>query len=62
MILTQSASAGTYNNDITASNAGGGTFTASNYSITYETGDLTVNIAELTITAYNQAKTYGDKP
>ena len=55
-----SASARTYNNDITASNAGGGTFTASNYSITYEAGDLTVNTAELTITADNRSKTYGD--
>ncbi len=54
------ASAGTYAGDITAGNASGGTFTASNYSITYNTGDLTVNTAELTITADDRSRTYGD--
>ena len=44
---------------ITASAATGGTFTASNYSITYDTGTLTVNTAALTITASAQSKTYG---
>ena len=55
-----SALAGTYEDDITTSNATGGTFTPTNYSITYNTGDLTVNTAELTITADNQEKSYGD--
>src|SRR5206468_7736589 len=32
---------------------------ASNYSITYTNGTLTVNAAALTITANNQSKTYG---
>ena len=44
---------------ITASAATGGTFSASNYSITYDTGTLTVNTAALTITASDQSKTYG---
>ena len=39
--------------------ATGGTFTASNYSITYTNGTLTVNQASLTITANNGSKTYG---
>ena len=38
---------------ITPSAATGGTFTASNYTITYDTGTLTVNPAALTITANN---------
>jgi hypothetical protein len=44
---------------ITPSAATGGTFAPSNYTITYETGTLTVNAAPLTITADNQTKTYG---
>ena len=44
---------------ITASSPTGGTFSASNYSITYDTGTLTVNTAALTITANAQSKTYG---
>ena len=44
---------------ITASAATGGTFSASNYNITYDTGTLTVNTAALTITASDQSKTYG---
>ena len=51
------AAGGSYT--ITASAATGGTFTASNYSITYDTGTLTVNTAALTITASDQSKTYG---
>ena len=43
------AAGGSYT--ITASAATGGTFTASNYNITYDTGTLTVNAAALTITA-----------
>jgi hypothetical protein len=44
---------------ITASNATGGTFTPSNYAITYDPGLLTVNPAALTITANNASKSYG---
>ena len=51
------AAVGSYT--ITASAATGGTFTASNYSITYVTGTLTVNAAALTVTASPQSKTYG---
>lgn len=39
--------------------ATGGTFTASNYSITYNVGTLTVNPASLIITANNGTKVYG---
>src|SRR5439155_1150424 len=39
--------------------ATGGTFTASNYTITYVAGTLTANAAALTITATNRSKTYG---
>jgi hypothetical protein len=51
------AAVGSYT--ITPSLATGGTFTASNYTITYNTGTLTVNPATLTITAKNDSKTYG---
>ena len=44
---------------ITSSNARGGTFTATNYAITYSSGALTVSPAGLTITATNQNKVYG---
>ena len=44
---------------ITATAATGGTFTPSDYTITYNNGNLTVNPAALTVTAQNQAKTYG---
>jgi len=44
---------------ITPSAATGGTFTAGNYAITYATGNLTVNLAALTITANNRTKAYG---
>jgi subtilisin-like proprotein convertase family protein len=44
---------------ITPSAATGGTFTAGNYTITYATGNLTVNKAALSITADAQTKTYG---
>ncbi|MCF8446918.1 MAG: hypothetical protein K9H61_07970, partial [Bacteroidia bacterium] len=48
---------GAYN--ITPSLAIGGTFASSNYSITYNTGTLTVGKANLEITADGEAKTYG---
>ncbi|NCW71406.1 MAG: hypothetical protein EBV96_04875, partial [Proteobacteria bacterium] len=44
---------------ITPSAATGGTFSASNYSITYATGTVTINAAPLTVTADNQTTTYG---
>lgn len=44
---------------VTASNANGGSFLASNYSISYTNGVLTVNPASLSITANNASKTYG---
>jgi filamentous hemagglutinin family protein len=47
---------------ITPSAATGGTFTASNYSINYVDGSLTVNPAPLTVTASNASKTYGQTP
>lgn len=55
-----SAGAGTY--AITASGASGGTFNPSNYSITYNSGSLTVNPAALSITANNASKVYGQTP
>jgi len=52
------AGIGSYN--LVPSAATGGTFTSSNYNITYTTGTLTVNAASLTITANNDSKDYGD--
>jgi hypothetical protein len=51
------APVGTYT--ITPSAATGGTFTATNYTITYDTGALDVAAAPLTITASPESKTYG---
>nr|WP_294775770.1 MBG domain-containing protein [uncultured Flavobacterium sp.] len=51
------AAVGTYS--IIPTSATGGTFTASNYSITYNNGTLTVNTALLTITADNASKCFG---
>ena len=45
---------------ITPSAATGGTFNSANYTITYNTGNLTVNKATLTITADSDTKMYGD--
>ncbi len=51
---------GTYANQVTPSAAGGGTFSASNYTITYNNqGDIIVGAATLTIKADNQTKAYG---
>ena len=44
---------------ITPSLATGGTFNANNYSISYQTGTLTVSAVGLTITASNRNKNYG---
>lgn len=52
------AGAGTYANNITPSAATGGTFSDSNYAISYASGDLTVNQAPLTITAFDDSKSY----
>ncbi|MBU3637946.1 S-layer family protein, partial [Polynucleobacter sp. es-MAR-4] len=48
---------GTYN--ITASGAANGSFTASNYNISYVNGSLVVTQANLTLKADDQARTYG---
>ncbi|MGZ3879238.1 MAG: MBG domain-containing protein, partial [Mucilaginibacter sp.] len=48
-----------YNNQITASAATGGTFSAGNYTIGYNTGNIIVTQATLTITATGPTKTYG---
>jgi len=50
---------GTYTSQVTPSAATGGTFSASNYTITYNKGNITVNAAALNITANNVNKTYG---
>ena len=50
---------GTYAGSVTPSAATGGTFIASNYSITYATGDIIVDQQNLTITASNANRTYG---
>jgi hypothetical protein len=54
---TAAANVGSY--AITPSAANGGTFTASNYSIAYAAGALTVNPATLTYTANTVSQTYG---
>ncbi len=51
--------AGTYTGTVIATAATGGTFSAANYTISYATGNLTVNTVPLTITANNAARTYG---
>ena len=63
--VTITASGGTAANaavasyNLTPSAAVGGTFTAGNYTITYNNGTLTVNPAALSITASADSKTYG---
>ncbi|HTJ65881.1 MAG TPA: MBG domain-containing protein, partial [Alphaproteobacteria bacterium] len=51
--------AGTLTNAVTASAATGGSFTASNYAITYVKADVVIDPAALTITAGDQSRTYG---
>ncbi|MFI5162603.1 MAG: MBG domain-containing protein, partial [Sphingobacteriales bacterium] len=53
------AAVGTYTNAITPSAATGGTFTASNYLITYVQGNVVVGKATLTATPANQSRPYG---
>ncbi|MFO7747384.1 MAG: MBG domain-containing protein [Orrella sp.] len=61
LATTPTANAGTYAGNITASNAQGSEgFKASNYDITYASGDLTIDPLAITITANNQTKVYGD--
>jgi len=50
---------GTYNNEVSISNAAGGTFSAANYQITYSTANLIVIKAQLRIFAQNTTKVYG---
>jgi gliding motility-associated-like protein len=50
----------TYPGSVTPSAATGGTFTASNYTITYQVGDLVVGPAPLTITADNKIRFFKD--
>ncbi|MGF7081316.1 MBG domain-containing protein [Mucilaginibacter sp. UYCu711] len=52
--------AGSYVGKIEMSNPVGVTFIASNYTITYVPGDLTVNPAPLTITAVDASRNYGE--
>lgn len=54
------AGADVYLNDIAASNASGGSFNAANYSITYQSGDLTVDKATLTVRADDKSINEGD--
>ena len=54
---TAAAAAGPYT--IRPSAATGGTFSPTNYAISYATGTLTVNPTALTVTASAQSKTYG---
>ncbi len=53
------ANVGTYTGSVTPSAATGGTFTTSNYNITYAAGNIIVGQAALTITASAANKTYG---
>ena len=53
------AAVGTNTNQVTASLATGGTFTAGNYSITYNKADIVVSAAPLAVTAAGVSKTYG---
>jgi gliding motility-associated-like protein len=54
------ATLGTYPGSVTLSAATGGTFTASNYIITYVKGDIEVTKAPLTITVENKTRYFGD--
>lgn len=54
------ANTGIYSASVIPSAAAGGTFTAGNYSITYQPGNITVTPAPLTATADSESKIYGD--
>ncbi|MDR0533750.1 MAG: filamentous hemagglutinin N-terminal domain-containing protein [Verrucomicrobiales bacterium] len=47
---------------INASDATGGSFDINNYSVTYQDGSLTVNPAQIIVTALGGSSTYGDSP
>jgi len=53
------ANGGKYPGTVTASALIGGTFTATNYNIAYQAGDLTVTPVALTITADDKTRVYG---
>ena len=53
------SNAGTYTNQVIIASATGGTFNTSNYTITYNDGDITVNQASLVITLNIPNRTYG---
>lgn len=53
------AALGTYTGSVTPSAATGGTFSASNYTITYVNGDIVVTTAPLTITVENKTRYFG---
>jgi gliding motility-associated-like protein len=57
---TATAALGNYPGSVTPSAATGGTFTPSNYTITYVNGDIVVTTAPLTITAENKTRYFGD--
>ena len=50
---------GTYTAKITPSAAVGGTFTASNYTISYVAGDIVIGVKAVTVTADAKSKVYG---
>ncbi len=50
---------GTYTAKVTPSAAVGGTFTASNYTITYAAGDIVIGVKAVTVTADAKSKVYG---
>jgi len=56
---TATSAAGTYTASIGSGSASGGTFTASNYSISYNNGNMIVSPAPLTVTVNDVSKTYG---
>ncbi len=57
------AAVNTYSSSVTPSSPTGGSFNATNYTITYIQGDIIIDPTALTITANNQTKTYGtDNP
>ncbi|MES2279444.1 MAG: MBG domain-containing protein [Bacteroidota bacterium] len=51
---------GTYTGSVTATAATDGTFTPSNYTISYTASDIVVGAKAITVTAAAKAKTYGD--
>ncbi|MCX2494449.1 MBG domain-containing protein [Pedobacter sp. PF22-3] len=53
------AAVASYNNQIGLSGATGGTFSPANYQVSYQTADITVARAPLTITAQTLTKLYG---